>query len=135
MSNDRHPAQLPLGELLVQKKLISSGQLERALIEQKVVNKRLGEVLLDTRVITRQQLQDVLKEQQALRDDPEQSGGTASSTLQEIVEHVLQSRTITAIEQELLMSILLSEDDIRFDERQLIQELFEKIQTGWIRVI
>ncbi len=135
MSNNRQLVQLFLGELLVQKKLISQGQLERALMEQKIVNKRLGEVLLDTRVITRQQLQDVLKEQQAIRDEPTEGSGTSQSSLQEIVENVMNTRTISAVEQEILMSILLSEDSLRFDVRQLIEELFEKIQTGWIRVV
>jgi hypothetical protein len=134
MSINRETVQVFLGDLLVQKKLISSGQLERALVEQKIVNKRLGEVLLDTRVITRQQLQEVLTEQQALRNDAPDLQGSQSS-LKEIVNHVLTSRTISLVEQELLMSILLSEETLRFEERQMIQQLFDKIQTGWIRVI
>jgi MSHA biogenesis protein MshE len=135
MSSDRQSVQLFLGELLVQKKLISPGQLERALMEQKIVNKRLGEVLLDTRVISRQQLQDVLKEQQTIREETDDSNASLQSSLQEIIDHVLSTRTISAVEQELLMSILLSEDSLRFDERQLIQQLFDKVQTGWIRVV
>jgi hypothetical protein len=134
MRRNREPVQLFLGELLVQKRLISSGQLERALAEQKIVNKRLGEVLLDTRVLTRQQLQDVLTEQQALRTDFKQPQ-PAHSSLREIVDHVLTTRMISLVEQELLMSILLSEETLRFEERRMIQELFDKVQNGWIRVI
>jgi hypothetical protein len=124
-----------LGALLIEKNLISTGQLERALAEQRVVNKRLGEVLLGTKVISRQQLQEVLSEQQALRTNDPSQVKQAQSSIKEIVEQVFSTRTISTIEQELLMSILLSENTLGFDEQRLIEDLFAKVQSGWIRVI
>jgi hypothetical protein len=135
MQNTTAPnSQSRLGDLLVQKKLISQGQLDRALAEQKVVRKRLGEVLLSTRAITREQLEKVLTEQR-FRRVPGQVTGEAHTPIAEIAEQIFAARTITQIEQELLMSILLSEEDLGYEEQQLIERLFDGVRTGWIRVI
>jgi hypothetical protein len=127
-------AQMFLGELLVQKKLISSGQLDRALTEQKIVKKRLGEVLLNTKAISRQQLESVLMEQRLLSEDADQTYNT-QSCVREILNQVFLTRRITLVEQELLMSILLSEENVGFEERNMIEQLLEKIRKGWIRVM
>ncbi len=60
-----HPltTQTPLGELLIQKCLITEGELKDALLEQQVTNKRLGEILIRRRLISFDQLDAVLNEQ------------------------------------------------------------------------
>jgi hypothetical protein len=53
-----------LGELLIQGKLITSQQLEHALIEQQRTGEKLGEVLVRLGLVTRSELDAVLKFQQ-----------------------------------------------------------------------
>lgn len=57
-----------LGDLLVQRQLISSEQLQAAIEKQRFCHKPLGEVLLEMRLISRRQLNQGLKRQTLLRN-------------------------------------------------------------------
>jgi hypothetical protein len=123
-----------MGELLVKMKLISRGQLERALAEQKVTHKRLGEILLGMRVVSSNQLHEVLVEQRAI----DHSGQAPDSTLQsvrQVVDQILSTGCITRIDQELLMSILLSKASMRLEECQLVEQIFDRLQRGKLKVV
>ncbi|OGF49635.1 MAG: hypothetical protein A2231_06070 [Candidatus Firestonebacteria bacterium RIFOXYA2_FULL_40_8] len=56
---DKHP----LGEMLIQEKLITPAQLEKAIAEQKASNKRLGHALIDLGYITEDDLLKILGKQ------------------------------------------------------------------------
>jgi len=56
---DKHP----LGEMLIQEKLITPAQLEKAIAEQKASNKRLGHTLIDLGYITEDDLLRILGKQ------------------------------------------------------------------------
>src|SRR5918995_3745335 len=53
----------PLGELLVERELISTDQLEHALAEQAQSGRRLGEIMVSTGLVSRERLTQVLLEQ------------------------------------------------------------------------
>ncbi|MBX9607119.1 MAG: GspE/PulE family protein [Gammaproteobacteria bacterium] len=57
------PRKIRLGDLLVEKKIISSHQLELALAEQKKSGRKLGQVLVDTGSLTQDSLLSFLSEQ------------------------------------------------------------------------
>ncbi|RKZ92825.1 MAG: MSHA biogenesis protein MshE, partial [Gammaproteobacteria bacterium] len=52
-----------IGDLLVQHKLISEGQLNAALADQKTSGRKLGQVLIDNAYITEEQFLDFLSQQ------------------------------------------------------------------------
>lgn len=54
---------MQLGELLVQKKLISQDQLSQVLATQPSTHRRLGELLLERSLISSETLSNALKEQ------------------------------------------------------------------------
>lgn len=58
------PDKVRIGEVLVQKGLITQNELTLALLEQSNTQLKLGEILVRQRKVTRQQLNRVLKEQQ-----------------------------------------------------------------------
>jgi uncharacterized coiled-coil protein SlyX len=66
-----HPLWLPLGELLVERELLSKRQLELALAEQKRTGKRLGEVLVEYGFLSEQALAATLLEQVGISAEPE----------------------------------------------------------------
>jgi len=55
--------QLPLGQLLVEERLILKYELKRALLEQQFSGKRLGEILVEQKAISAEQLEKVLSKQ------------------------------------------------------------------------
>lgn len=55
--------QLPLGQLLVEEKLILKYELKRALLEQQFNGKRLGEILVEQQAISQEQLDKILRKQ------------------------------------------------------------------------
>jgi len=59
----RKPEKARIGEILVQKNLISVVELEKALAEQRVSGKKLGQILIDKKLISQSQLQRALREQ------------------------------------------------------------------------
>jgi len=52
-----------LGEILIEKKLITEAQLHDALLEQKIGNRFLGKILIDKGLITNRDLMEALSEQ------------------------------------------------------------------------
>ena len=48
--------QMPLGQILLQRKLIFKPELDQALVEQNGSNKKLGEILVEKNIITSEQL-------------------------------------------------------------------------------
>jgi hypothetical protein len=66
----------PLGELLVERGLISTDQLEHALVEQAQSDRRLGEIMVSTGLVSRERLTQVLLEQCGL--DLSTQGGFGS---------------------------------------------------------
>jgi hypothetical protein len=65
-----NPLWLPLGELLVERGLLSQRQLELALAEQKRTGRRLGEVLAAYGFVSQQALASTLLEQVGFADVP-----------------------------------------------------------------
>ncbi|WP_052672271.1 hypothetical protein [Aliterella atlantica] len=55
--------QLPLGQLLVEEKLIFQYELKKALLEQQFSGRRLGEILVDQQAISAEQLEKILRKQ------------------------------------------------------------------------
>ncbi len=54
---------IPLGQLLIQEKLIFKPELDQALAEQRVNNKKIGEILVEKQIISPYQLERTLKKQ------------------------------------------------------------------------
>jgi len=52
-----------IGDLLVQHKLISEGQLNAALADQKTTGRKLGQVLIDNAYISEEKFMDFLSQQ------------------------------------------------------------------------
>jgi hypothetical protein len=65
----------PLGQLLVQRGLLTAGELEAALDEQERTGDRLGEILLRQGLLSRLALASSLHEQ-SLTDEPETGFGS-----------------------------------------------------------
>lgn len=66
----------PLGELLVEKSVISATELEAALLEQAETGERLGEILIARGYSSRPAIQDSLAEQSGVMFEPERGFGT-----------------------------------------------------------
>jgi DNA repair exonuclease SbcCD ATPase subunit len=58
----------PLGELIVERGLITQEQLEDALLEQKITRKRLGTILVEKGIVSAQQLTNSLVDQIGVED-------------------------------------------------------------------
>jgi predicted nucleic acid-binding Zn-ribbon protein len=58
-----HATWRPLGELIVERGLITEEQLEDALLEQRITRKRLGTILVDRGFVTTEKLTDALVDQ------------------------------------------------------------------------
>ncbi len=55
--------QVPLGQLLLEEKLILQYELKIALLEQQLNSKRLGEILVEQQAISSEQLATILRKQ------------------------------------------------------------------------
>lgn len=55
--------QIPLGQLLLEEKLILQYELKIALLEQQLNSKRLGEILVEQQAISLEQLANILRKQ------------------------------------------------------------------------
>lgn len=55
--------QIPLGQLLLEEKLILQYELKIALLEQQLNNKKLGEILVEQQAISSEQLAKILRKQ------------------------------------------------------------------------
>ncbi|MDZ8054168.1 MAG: hypothetical protein RMX68_017220 [Aulosira sp. ZfuVER01] len=63
---------------------------------------------------------------------------TANSTqlqLETVLEHIFAIRRITRHDQQLLMSALLSKEDLNEQERLQISRVFDALQRGLIKVV
>jgi hypothetical protein len=63
---------------------------------------------------------------------------TASSNqmeLETVLEHIFAIRRITRHDQQLLMSTLLSKEDLNEQERLQISRVFDALQRGLIKVV
>jgi hypothetical protein len=58
----------PLGELIVERGLITQEELEDALLEQKITRKRLGTILVETGIVSARQLTNSLVDQIGVED-------------------------------------------------------------------
>src|SRR5438105_12126655 len=63
-----HVSWRPLGELIVERGLITQEQLEDALLEQRITHKRLGTILVDKGIVTAPELTDALVDQIGVED-------------------------------------------------------------------
>jgi DNA repair exonuclease SbcCD ATPase subunit len=63
-----HATWRPLGELIVERGLITQEQLEDALLEQRITHKRLGTILVDKGIVSAQELTDSLVDQIGVED-------------------------------------------------------------------
>ncbi|MEK6795850.1 MAG: hypothetical protein AABZ39_13800 [Spirochaetota bacterium] len=59
-----------LGEMLVQKNVLSDGELQQFLSQAKTEGKMLGEILVNSGIITKEQLFEFLQEQGFLKRRP-----------------------------------------------------------------
>lgn len=57
------------------------------------------------------------------------------NSLDQLVEQILVSRKISRIEQQRLMSILLSHDILSTDDNNLINQVFDAVRQGLVRVV
>ena len=55
--------QLPLGQLLIEERLILQYELKKALLEQQFNSKKLGQILVEHQAISQEQLDKILKRQ------------------------------------------------------------------------
>jgi murein DD-endopeptidase MepM/ murein hydrolase activator NlpD len=90
------PEKVRIGEVLVQKGLITQNELTLALLEQSNTQLKLGEILVQQGRVTRPQLNQVLKEQQ--RRNWTASALFALSTLSSVVPKPLSSKVPVIIE-------------------------------------
>lgn len=63
---------------------------------------------------------------------------TATSSqmqLEKVLEHIFAIRRITRQDQQLLMSTLLSKEDLNEQERLQISRVFDALQRGLIKVV
>ncbi len=65
----------PIGEIFVEKGFITSGQLEDALVEQKLSGRKLGEILVSQGKLSRLRLWDALEDQASDFEPTKPSGG------------------------------------------------------------
>ncbi|HOJ43992.1 MAG TPA: chemotaxis protein CheA, partial [Syntrophorhabdaceae bacterium] len=64
-----NPDRKPLGEILVEEKIITKKELEEALEKQKQENKKIGEIIVEEKLITDKQLENILNKQKAKKED------------------------------------------------------------------
>jgi hypothetical protein len=65
---DTAPSWRPLGEVIVERGLVTQDQLEDALLEQRITHKRLGTILVDRGFVSAQDLTDALVDQIGVED-------------------------------------------------------------------
>ena len=88
---EAHGLWRPLGELLVERELLSQEQLEQALVEQAHSGRRLGEIIVANGLVSRERLTQVLLEQCGL--DLSTQGGFGSG-----LRGQLERRGVDAVE-------------------------------------
>lgn len=56
-------------------------------------------------------------------------------TVEQLVYRIFSSRKITRADQQILMSLLLSKEVLTLEEHQYIDQVFERLRNGLIRVV
>ncbi|HOP85405.1 MAG TPA: chemotaxis protein CheA [Syntrophorhabdaceae bacterium] len=64
-----NPDRKPLGEILVEEKIIIKKELDEVLEKQKQENKKIGEIVLEEKLITDKQLENLLNKQKTKKED------------------------------------------------------------------
>jgi hypothetical protein len=64
-----------------------------------------------------------------------EKGALANISLEAIVEWIFSSRQISRIHQKLLMSVKLSNNLISDAEKQLLDQVFDGLQRGFLKVV
>lgn len=55
--------------------------------------------------------------------------------IKETVERILESRRISRSDQQLLMAALLSKNSLSLEDQGQVNRIFDRLQTGLIRVV
>ncbi|HAJ61466.1 MAG TPA: hypothetical protein DCP31_21265 [Cyanobacteria bacterium UBA8543] len=55
--------------------------------------------------------------------------------IQQIAARIIDSRQITRVDQNILMSALFSKDSLSQEEQNLVQQIYKDLKLGLIRVI
>lgn len=65
--------------------------------------------------------------------------GTASvqqlPTIEQVVSQIFSNRKITRLDQRRLMSMLLAKEILSYEEQSCINQVFESLRSGVIRVV
>ncbi len=60
---------------------------------------------------------------------------TSKVSVHQVVERMFTFRQISRIDQKLLMSALLSKDSLDDTERNLVNQVFDALKRGFLRVV
>lgn len=111
---------LPLGELLIERRLLSRRQLELALQEHQRTGRRLGEVLVSYGFVSEQALASTLLEQVGLMDaKPAVAADAPSEPLLRATGHLAEAEQDGAV--------LLRVEDMRVPSGHVASALEEKV--------
>jgi hypothetical protein len=55
--------------------------------------------------------------------------------VQHIANRILSLRQITRVDQQLFMSAVLSKQSLSQEEQNLVEQIYQGLSTGWIRVV
>ena len=113
-----------IGQLLVDKKLISEAQLAEAIERQRGTGQRLGDILAEWNLITQQHVQDALRKQRNLR----MAASIATAMLAPLESYAAQALPAIAISTPVLLGKsphgmqLLTEDELSGSAAQGLNE-------------
>ena len=55
--------------------------------------------------------------------------------IQQIAQRIIGMRQISRLDQRLFMSALLSKHSLSLEEQDLVEEIYQGLSLGWIRVV
>lgn len=55
--------------------------------------------------------------------------------IQEVAQRIIGMRQISRLDQRLFMSALLSKHSLSIEEQNLVEQIYQGLSLGWIRVI
>ncbi len=61
--------------------------------------------------------------------------GSANNSLEQVVERIFRFRQISRLDQQLLMSAMLSKNSVQQSDHTLINRVFDALRQGKIRVV
>ncbi|HAT33452.1 MAG TPA: hypothetical protein DCW29_22170 [Janthinobacterium sp.] len=131
-----------LGQLLVQKKLISEEQLAKAMESQRATGQRLGDILAEWNLITQQHVQDALRKQRHLR----MAAALATALLAPLESYAVEALPTIAISTPVLLGRnesglqMLTEDELGGTSAQglnddLLHQLHQQGKGGGLEVV